>query len=55
VAIDAIRCCKLAVDRGIGGVLHSTSAYFSKHPPVQMTDDEGYHCVEQFICGERQS
>jgi myo-inositol-1-phosphate synthase len=37
------------------GVLHSTSAYFSKHPPVQMTDDEGYRCVEQFICGERQS
>src|SRR6266542_4356597 len=34
VAIDAIRCCKLALDRGIGGVLHSPSAYFSKHPPV---------------------
>ncbi len=55
VAIDAIRCCKLALDRGIGGVLHSTSAYFSKHPPVQMSDDEGYRCVQQFICGERQS
>jgi myo-inositol-1-phosphate synthase len=53
VAIDAIRCCKLAVDRGIGGVLHSASAYFSKHPPVQMTDDEAYRCVEQFIRGER--
>jgi myo-inositol-1-phosphate synthase len=53
VAIDAIRCCKLALDRGIGGVLHSASAYFSKHPPVQMTDDEAYRCVEQFIRGER--
>src|SRR5438309_311705 len=42
VAIDAIRCCKLALDRGIGGVLHSASAFFSKHPPVQMTDDEAY-------------
>src|ERR1700730_11092461 len=53
VAIDAIRCCKLALDRGIGGVLHSPSAYFSKHPPVQMTDDEAHRCVEQFIRGER--
>jgi myo-inositol-1-phosphate synthase len=53
VAIDAIRCCKLALDRGIGGALHSPSAYFSKHPPVQMTDDEAYRCVEQFIRGER--
>jgi myo-inositol-1-phosphate synthase len=53
VAIDSIRCCKLALDRGIGGVLHSPSAYFSKHPPVQMTDDEAYRSVEQFIRGER--
>jgi myo-inositol-1-phosphate synthase len=55
VAIDAIRCCKLALDRGIGGVLHSPSAFFTKHPPVQMTDDEAYRCVEQFIRGERES
>jgi myo-inositol-1-phosphate synthase len=55
VAIDAIRCCKLALDRGIGGVLHSPSAFFSKHPPVQMSDDEAYRCVEQFIRGERES
>ena len=53
IAIDAIRCCKLALDRGIGGVLNSPSAYFSKHPPVQMSDDEAYRCVEQFIRGER--
>src|SRR3989440_7817837 len=53
VAIDAIRCCKLALDRGIGGVLNSPSSFFSKHPPVQMTDDEAYRCVEQFIRGER--
>jgi myo-inositol-1-phosphate synthase len=55
VAIDAIRCCKLALDRGIGGVLHSAAAYFTKHPPVQMADDEAYRCVEQFIRGERES
>jgi myo-inositol-1-phosphate synthase len=55
VAIDAIRCCKLALDRGKGGVLHSASACFSKHPPVQMTDDEAHRCVEEFISGERDS
>src|SRR5436853_2551494 len=55
VAIDAIRCCKVALDRGIGGVLHSPSAYFSKHPPVQMTDDEAFRCVEQFIRGDREN
>jgi len=55
VAIDAIRCCKLALDRGKGGVLHSASAYFSKHPPMQMTDDEAYTHVEEFISGKRDS
>ncbi|MEO6872815.1 MAG: inositol-3-phosphate synthase [Chthoniobacterales bacterium] len=55
VAIDAIRCCKLALDRGKGGVLHSASAYFSKHPAVQLTDDEAYQRVEEFIRGERDS
>ncbi|HZE57999.1 MAG TPA: inositol-3-phosphate synthase [Chthoniobacterales bacterium] len=55
VAIDAIRCAKLALDRGIGGVLHSASAYFSKHPPQQMTDDEAYQSVEDFIAGKRES
>jgi len=55
VAIDAIRCCKLALDRGKGGAPFSASAYFSKHPPVQMTDDEAHRCVEEFISGERES
>jgi myo-inositol-1-phosphate synthase len=55
VAIDAIRCCKLALDRKQGGVLHSASAYFSKHPPQQMTDDEAYQSVEEFIAGTRAS
>ena len=53
VAIDAIRCCKLALDRGKGGVLHSPSAYFCKHPPKQYCDDEAYQMVEAFIAGER--
>jgi myo-inositol-1-phosphate synthase len=51
VAIDAVRCCKLSLDRGEGGVLHSPSAYFMKHPPVQYTDDEAYHMTEAFING----
>jgi len=53
VAIDAIRCCKLALDRGAGGVLYSPAAYFMKHPPIQMTDDDAYHSTEDFIAGKR--
>jgi len=49
VAIDAIRCVKLALERGIGGVLEGPSAYFCKHPPRQYTDDEAYHLIEAFI------
>ncbi|MDD2472438.1 MULTISPECIES: inositol-3-phosphate synthase [unclassified Methanoculleus] len=55
VAIDAIRCCKLALDRGIGGVLYSPSAYFMKHPPLQVPDDEAYQRTEEFIRGARES
>jgi len=55
VVIDAIRCCKLALERGKGGVLHSPSAYFMKHPPKQFTDDEAYRMVEDFIVGKRES
>jgi myo-inositol-1-phosphate synthase len=49
VAIDAIRCAKLALERGIGGVLEAPSAYFCKHPPRQFTDDEAYRMIENFI------
>jgi myo-inositol-1-phosphate synthase len=52
VAIDAIRCLKLALDRGEGGVLHAPSAYFCKHPPVQYPDDEAFRMTEAFISGE---
>ena len=51
IVIDAIRCCKLALDRGLGGVLYSPSAYFMKHPPVQYTDDEAFRMTEAFIHG----
>lgn len=53
VAIDAIRCCKLALDRGIGGVLYSPSSFFMKHPPEQYPDDEAYKMTEEFIAGKR--
>ena len=51
VVIDAIRCAKLALDRGIGGALEAPSAYFMKSPPVQLTDDEARQQVEAFIAG----
>ncbi|MEE8399710.1 MAG: inositol-3-phosphate synthase, partial [Desulfobacterales bacterium] len=54
VAIDSIRCCKLALDRGKGGILYSPSSYFAKHPPKQLTDDEAYQRVEDFIQGKRE-
>ncbi len=53
VSIDAIRCAKLALDRGVGGPLVSPSAYFMKHPPEQFTDDEAYTRTEDFIAGRR--
>lgn len=49
VAIDMIRCAKLALLHGEGGVLHAPSAYFCKHPPKQMTDDQAFEEVESFI------
>lgn len=52
VAIDSIRCCKLGLERGVGGVLYSPSAYFAKHPPRQYTDDEAYRMTEEFIQGK---
>jgi len=49
VAIDSIRCCRLACDAGIGGILTAPSSYFCKHPPRQFTDDEAYRLTEEFI------
>jgi len=52
VIIDAVRCAKLALDRGIGGPLVGPSAYFMKSPPVQYTDDQARDMVEEFAHGE---
>ncbi len=54
VAIDAIRCCKIALNRGVGGALLSPSAYFMKHPPEQYSDDEAYRRTEEFINNKRE-
>ena len=52
VVIDAIRCCKLGLDRGLGGTLVAPSAYFMKSPPKQIPDDKAREGVEAFIRGE---
>ncbi len=52
VVIDAVRCIKVALDRGIGGPLLSPSSYLMKSPPVQYTDDEARLRTEAFLSGE---
>jgi len=52
VSIDAIRFCKLALERGQGGILQGPSAFLMKHPPKQFTDDEAYKLTEEFIRGK---
>ena len=49
VVIDAVRCCKLALDRGEAGMLVGPSSYFCKHPPIQFNDDEAQRRTETFI------
>jgi myo-inositol-1-phosphate synthase len=53
VVIDGIRCCKLALDRGLNGTLSGPSAYFMKSPPVQYTDEEARKLTEDFIAGSQ--
>jgi len=55
VVIDAVRCIKLARDRGIGGALFSPSSYLMKTPPQQFTDAEARARTEAFIAGEAAS
>jgi len=52
VVIDAVRCAKLAKDRGIGGALIGPSSYFMKSPPQQFTDDEARRRTAEFIGGD---
>jgi len=54
VVIDAIRCCKLALDRGLSGAIVASSAYFMKSPPIQYSDDAARLKTEAFILGQEQ-
>jgi myo-inositol-1-phosphate synthase len=51
IVIDAVRCAKLALDRGMGGALEGPSSYFMKSPPVQYSDNDARRLVEEFIEG----
>ncbi len=52
VVIDAVRCAKLAMDRGLSGAIVEPSSYFMKSPPQQFTDDEAREKLEEFIWGD---
>jgi myo-inositol-1-phosphate synthase len=54
VVIDAIRCCKIARDRGLSGTIVGPSAYFMKSPPIQYSDEEARIRTEEFITGQEQ-
>jgi myo-inositol-1-phosphate synthase len=54
IMVDAIRCCKVALDRKVSGVLISPSAYFMKHPIQQFSDSEAHQMVEEYIKGLRE-
>jgi myo-inositol-1-phosphate synthase len=51
IVIDAVRCCKLALDRGISGSLEGPSSYFMKSPPRQVSDSVAHQLTEDFIAG----
>ncbi|KQP91869.1 inositol-3-phosphate synthase [Methylobacterium sp. Leaf117] len=55
IVIDAVRCARLALDRGIGGALIGPSSYFMKAPPQQFTDAEARARTRAFIAGEPES
>ena len=52
VVIDAVRCCRIALDRGLKGALFAPSAYLMKSPPEQLADDAARQRLERFIGGE---
>ncbi len=54
VVVDAIRCAKLALDRGMSGAIAAPSSYFMKSPPVQYTDQVAHDMVEAFIQGKEE-
>jgi myo-inositol-1-phosphate synthase len=55
IVIDAVRCCKLALDRGLSGTLEGPSAYFMKSPPRQYTDNDARRLTEEYITAHAKS
>jgi len=55
IVIDAVRCCKLALDHGLSGTLEGPSAYFMKSPPQQYTDNDARRLTEEFIARHQRS
>lgn len=53
VAIDMIRCAKVALDRNISGAVAAPSSFFCKHPPIQYTDEVAFQLTESFIAGDK--
>src|SRR5512137_1537903 len=51
VVIDAVRCAKIGLDRGVSGTLKGPAAYFMKSPPIQYDDETALNMVEEFIKG----
>jgi len=51
IVIDAVRCCKLGLDRGLSGTLEGPSSYFMKSPPKQYSDNRARELTEAFIAG----
>ena len=51
IVIDAVRCAKIGLDRGIGGALIGPSSYFMKSPPQQFTDHEARELAQAFVEG----
>jgi myo-inositol-1-phosphate synthase len=49
IAIDLIRCARLAMDRNLGGPIHAPASAFCKHPPRQVPDDQAHSKLEQFV------
>jgi myo-inositol-1-phosphate synthase len=52
VSLDAIRCCKLGLDRGMAGALVGPSAFYCKHPAQQFTDEMAARLTDEFIAGD---
>jgi len=51
IVIDAVRCCKVGLDRGLSGALEGPSSYFMKSPPFQVSDERAHELTEAFITG----